>query len=467
MHELSLMEALYKENKYKWDFYLDKAYKGKDIYLSHFGYKRIFNLMSAEAFEDFDKNIPSKIDKYTDLQELSFAKTFFGAVMHSATNADWKKRRTVFNKAIGLNYSSRYIKLMLNHAKKVFDTWNVGDSKNFIPLINKFTLSVISQILIGKDFDEKMKTMKYTNQDGTVNEMDFYQFFPKLGKDLMAALEMPLNLCFPFLIRNNIGKVNKINYNNICEFRQTLKNFLNETTDEESCYKMIMREHPDYPYEDLFNDLQGYLFDGYETLSDTFCSTLYFLNRNPRCLEKVRNELKEVGLEQNDKLMDSITYDKLNEMNYLLLVIKESLRIDAPLARSMHFYAKEDITIAGVPLPKGSIMSMCFMARHYDPKQWQEPYSYIPERFDPESPYYNIPGEKNTPRSQLSFVAFSNAIRKCPAPTFAYLELKAVLSYFLLRFDYEVDPVLKNDDNVRYGILSHFPLNIEITKKLC
>jgi len=146
--------------------------------------------------------------------------------------------------------------------------------------------------------------------------------------------------------------------------------------------------------------------------------------------------------------------------------IKESLRIDPPLARSMHFYAKQDIKIAGVPLPKGSVMSMCFIARHYDPKVWQKPYEYIPERFDPESEYYHIPGEKKA-RKQMSFVAFSSAIRKCPAPTFAYLELKVLLGYFLSRFEYKVAKDLLDNDHVRYGILSHFPLNVTITKKLC
>jgi cytochrome P450 len=467
MHELDLMGDKYKQNKHKWSYYLDYVDQGKDIHLSHFGYKRIFDLMSDRAFEDFDKNIPEKIDKYTDLQELSFAKTFFGAVMHLPTNKDWERRRAVFSKAIGLNFSSRYITLMLEHAKKLMDKWEPGTKLNFIPAMYKLTLTVISSILIGKDFDEKMRLMTYTYLDGTQESMDIYSFFPKLGKDLMAALEMPINLLFPTLIRNNIGNVNKTNMKNIQEFRQAFKDFLNVTEDENSCYKLIKREFPDYDDEDLFNDLQGFLFDGYETLADTFCTTVYFMSKHPHLLEKVRKDLVKVGIEKTEKLEDLITYDRLNELEFLLMAIKESLRIDPPLARSMHFYAKEDIKIAGVPLPKGSIMSMCFIARHYDPKVWQKPYEYIPERFDPESEYYSIPGDKTKARKGVSFVAFSHAIRKCPAPTFAYLELKVVLAYFLTRFDFEVAPELLENEHVRYGILSHFPLDITITKKHC
>mmetsp|Transcript_19063 Transcript_19063/g.16897 ORF Transcript_19063/g.16897 Transcript_19063/m.16897 type:complete len:326 (+) Transcript_19063:12-989(+) len=270
MHELDLMNEKYKQNKHKWSYYIDYIEEGKDIHISHFGYQRIFDLMSARAFKDFDTNIPSNIDKYPDLQELSFAKTFFGAVMHSPTNKDWEMRRSVFTKAIGLNFSSRYINLMLEHAKTLMDQWEVGTEVDFLPTMYKMTLTVISSILLGKDFDEKIRMMTYTHTDGTSEQMDVYVFFPKLGKDLMAALEMPINLLFPTLIRNNIGKINSTNMKNIQEFRSAFQDFLDITTDEDSCYKMILRDYPQYNYKDLFNDLQGFLFDGYETLADTF-----------------------------------------------------------------------------------------------------------------------------------------------------------------------------------------------------
>jgi len=467
MYDMSVLESLHDQNKYKWGIYLEYADKGKDIHITQFGYKTIFDLMSADAFDDFDKQIPEKIDKYTDLQELSFGKTFFGAVMHQPTNKSWHKRKTAFTKGIGLNFSSRYISLMLEHSKICMDKWNVGDKIDFIPEINNLTLGVIASILMGKDFNEKMKPINYTHLDGREEVIDFYTIFPRLGKDLMAAMQIPYNLLFPTLIRNNILHVNKVNYKNILAFRQALKDFLKASTDEESCYKQILKDNPDYDSEELFNDLQGFLFDGYETLSDTFCTTLYFLNKAPEAHKKIQEELKKLGFEQNEKLIESITYERLNELEYLMMVIKESLRIDPPLARSMHFYAKEKLSICGVPLEKDAIISMCFIARHYDPKQWHNPYKYIPERFDPESEYYFIPGEEKKAREARSYVPFSYAVRKCPAVTFAYLELKAVLTYYLSRFEYEVDQDLLDNESIRYGVLSHFPLNITIKKKYC
>ena len=212
--------------------------------------------------------------------------------MHQPTNENWKTRRGAFTKAIGLNFASRYISLMLEHAKILMDQWKVGDEFNFIPIIYKLTLRVISCILLGKDFDEKMKQMVYTNYDGTTETYDFYTFFPRLGKDLMATAQKPLNLLFPTLIRNNIMHENKVNYKNILAFRQALKDFLSVTSDTESCYRQIQREYPEYNSEDLFNDLQGFLFDGYETLSDCICTTIFFLKKTPNSIEKTNTRIK-------------------------------------------------------------------------------------------------------------------------------------------------------------------------------
>ena len=154
MHDLNDMAEKFNQNKHKFSYYLDFVDEGKDIHLSHFGYKRIFDLMSKKAFEDFEVNIPSKIDKFTDLQELSFAKTFFSALQHLPTNKNWERRRGILTKAMGLNFSSRYIKLMLEHCKILMDQWDEGTELDFIPTMYKLTLTVISSILLGRDFDK-------------------------------------------------------------------------------------------------------------------------------------------------------------------------------------------------------------------------------------------------------------------------------------------------------------------------
>lgn len=204
-HDVDRMNRDQANSKHFFSMFINYADKGKDIYMTQMGYKTIFDLLSSKALQDFDKYSPDKIDKFTDIQKLTFAKTFYGAMQHSPTNEDWKNRRAAFTKSLGLNYSSRFINLMLKHAKDTFDKWEEGEEKNFIPIINNFTLSFMCSIILGSDFDEKFGMLNYTHQDGRVERCDLYTFFPILGKDLIKAMMKPYNLIFPTLVEYNIG----------------------------------------------------------------------------------------------------------------------------------------------------------------------------------------------------------------------------------------------------------------------
>jgi len=78
----------------------------------------------------------------------------FSALQHLPTNNNWERRRGILTKAMGLNFSSRYIKLMLEHCKILMDQWDEGTELDFIPTMYKLTLTVISSILLGRDFDK-------------------------------------------------------------------------------------------------------------------------------------------------------------------------------------------------------------------------------------------------------------------------------------------------------------------------
>ena len=54
---------------------------------------------------------------------------------------------------------------------------------------------------------------------------------------------------------------------------------------------------------------------------------------------------------------------------------------------------------------------------HNNPDEWQEPDSFIPERFDPTSKYYLTPSGKK--RHPMSFGPFLGGRRICIGKTFA------------------------------------------------
>jgi cytochrome P450 len=74
-------------------------------------------------------------------------------------------------------------------------------------------------------------------------------------------------------------------------------------------------------------------------------------------------------------------------------------------------------------------------ALQHNPSEWKEPYSFIPERFDPSSEYFKTPGGMK--RHPMSYGPFLGGKRICIGKTFAENIGKAILLMLLLKFDYE------------------------------
>ena len=54
--------------------------------------------------------------------------------------------------------------------------------------------------------------------------------------------------------------------------------------------------------------------------------------------------------------MDILTYEKLNESEYLSAVVKEVLRIDGPVDVSLAYKAYKPVTLCGVDIPEGTVI---------------------------------------------------------------------------------------------------------------
>ena len=113
-------------------------------------------------------------------------------------------------------------------------------------------------------------------------------------------------------------------------------------------------------------------------------------------------------------------------MRYLGMVLYESLRVCAPVKISSDFCFFEDIEVNGKIIKKGLPCYLFIQYLQTNVKEWKEPEKYIPERFDPESPWSLTPS--GTKRSPYSFGAFLGGKRICVGKTFAENIGKVMLS---------------------------------------
>jgi cytochrome P450 len=221
------------------------------------------------------------------------------------------------------------------------------------------------------------------------------------------------------------------------------------------------------------------MFAGAETASHNLVVALYWLinpkndlfhpncednqTSNPRVLKKLMDELEDKGFKKFEDNFDLYTLQNISECDYLNYVVKECLRIDGPANQSLSYSTTEEITICGVKIPKGQEISYDIISTHYDENEWKEPFSFIPERFDPDSEYFLKPRSTSS-RTALSFIPFSFGPRVCAGLSYAMLEMKVALIYILTHLEYTVDKEFLLREDVGFGISSHLELDFTVTK---
>lgn len=158
---------------------------------------------------------------------------------------------------------------------------------------------------------------------------------------------------------------------------------------------------------------------GYETSSNTIAFCLHELALNTEIQEKTRRDIQDAIDSRNGKL----TYDAVQDMKYLDMVIAETLRKYPPasmLSRRCEY--QYQIPNSKVELPAGIRVIIPIYGLHHDPNYYPNPAIFNPERFTEEN--------KRT-RHPYAYLPFGEGPRNCIGMRFALLQIKVGIISFL------------------------------------
>lgn len=128
--------------------------------------------------------------------------------------------------------------------------------------------------------------------------------------------------------------------------------------------------------------------------------TCYHLALHPEYQEKCFTELRSI---MGDNPDTPCTHNNLQDLKYLEMVIKESLRLH-PSVPLIARRTLEPIQIEGVDVPVGVDVNIPIYAIHHNPDVYPDPENFDPERFTDE-------GQKN--RGPYDYIPFSAGNRNC------------------------------------------------------
>ena len=168
----------------------------------------------------------------------------------------------------------------------------------------------------------------------------------------------------------------------------------------------ILVQDPSYKddVESIVDDIVVMFMAGSKTIHSTTTNLITRLIERPEIMDKIRAEMKPVFDRCQDDLMGLLTTDEVDELEYLKMCYTETLRSDAPAGQSSTSCFNQDVTIGKLKIQKGAPIFIAIQEMHNNKDEWIEPFNFIPERFDPKSPYFLTPGGKR--RNTFSFSPF-------------------------------------------------------------
>ncbi|KAJ3648665.1 hypothetical protein Zmor_020451 [Zophobas morio] len=191
----------------------------------------------------------------------------------------------------------------------------------------------------------------------------------------------------------------------------------------------LMKSHKDFTEVDATAHAAGFFGDGYETSSIAMHFFLYELAANPETQIKLREEVNKAFEENNNTL----PYEEIQKMAYLDAAFSEALRLHPPLGslnkmctKNYTYVPKSDEIIKkSFVIEEGTPVILPLYALHRDPKYFDDPDSFKPERF--------LDGKKDTVK--YAFLPFGEGPRACLGQRFGSLQVKIGVAYVIKNFE--------------------------------
>ncbi|XP_058094425.1 cytochrome P450 71AU50-like [Magnolia sinica] len=180
-----------------------------------------------------------------------------------------------------------------------------------------------------------------------------------------------------------------------------------------------------------------------DTSSTTIDWALSELIKHPRVMKKAQQELESiVGMERMVEESD------LENLEYLDMVVKETMRLHPVVPLLLPREAMEDCTVNSFHIPKKSRIIVNAWAIGRDPNVWSNPEEFYPERFAGTS--IDVRGH------DFELLPFGSGRRGCPGMQLGLMIVQLVLAQLVHCFDWELPNGMSPDDmdmTEKFGIV--------------
>ncbi|XP_020268730.1 cytochrome P450 71A1-like isoform X2 [Asparagus officinalis] len=327
---------------------------------------------------------------------------------------------------------------------------------NLSSILNMFATNIVTRVVSNDLFrDQEKKSMLHMlieENSALVGAFHPADFFPLIGWLDIFSLDWR-------------GKRNAKRWDNILEEvinnkAKRLKDDVSHNNNRDFVEVLLSLENDpsvDFPF--TRGNIKAILMDMFAAGIDTSYITLEWsmaeLVRNPKVMKKLQDEVRGKA-----RGKDMIRDEDLSKMSYLKSVIKEVMRLHPPVPLLLPRVLTESSELSGYKIPKNTRIIINAWALARDPKCWEEPDEFRPERF--------MDSLIDFKGNDFQFIPFGAGRRICPGMNFAMHNIELALANLVNRFEWSMPEHLSREDldmNETPGLTSRKEKRLDLVAK--
>jgi len=388
------------------------------------------------------------------------AQLLLGKGILSVELEEHKRHRRALNPAFGVAQIRAVTEIFVEKAVQLRDIWarqaeqqNGAASIEVLSWLRRMTLDVIGQAGFNYQFDalenngksneldEVFTKLFHSPQANTYNVfrlsqaiMPILRIMPGPGRNLLRAARNKMYIIGKQIVSRSKADIRATEGEKSLVGKRDLLSTLLKAN-----LSTTLPETQRLNDSEVISEIPTFFFAGHETTSSATTWALYALSVNTAAQNKLREELLTMST-------DNPTMDELNSLPYLEHVIRETMRVHAPVVFTQRMAMKDDVlplskpyidkegrSHDSLPIPKGQMIHIPILAVNTDKELWGEDATeFKPERWE------NLPESvSDIPGVWANLLTFFAGPHNCIGFRFSLVEMKALLFTLIRAFEFE------------------------------
>ncbi|XP_017066112.1 probable cytochrome P450 4p2 [Drosophila eugracilis] len=392
----------------------------------------------------------------------NFLHPFLRTGVLTATEKKWHKRRGMLTRTFHVDILNQFQEIFIAESLKFIHQFD-GQNECAVSLkdrISRFTLNSICETAMGVRLDEmaeegdRYRESFHRIDEGFTRRLSNPLYWDDFVYNLFAARENALAIKVVHAFSSEIIAKRRVLLEEELDYRRAT-----QTADDDICGArnkpfamldtLICAEKDGLiDHIGICEEVDTLMAEGY----DVTCVGLVFGLRNmslyaehqERCYQEIQEHIADD--------LSNLNISQLNKLSHLNNFLKETLRLYPPIPIMGRQTIQETELDNGLILPKRSQVNIHVFDIHRNPKYWDSPEEFRPERFLPEN------CQKRHP---YAFIPFSAGQRNCIGQKYAMQQMKTLIVVILKHFKIlpDIDP---QSIVFQMGITLRFKNNIKV-----